>query len=83
VFNLRFSVWCLCRGLLSLKHIGPYSVKAVESLIVPTSFEVTGYVLNTTTGRQMKVELTTEMFCVLNMNSCRIVKIGCASDASC
>lgn len=48
-----------------------------------TSFEATGYVLNTTTGGQMKVELTTETFCVLDMKTCRIVKIQCASDASC
>ena len=68
MFNLRFSVCCSCRGLLLLKHIGPYSVEALGSLIASTFFEATGYVRNTTTGRQMEVELTTEMLCVLDMN---------------
>lgn len=62
-----FFVVFICRGLLLLKHIGPYSVKAVGSLIASTFFEATGYVRNTTTGRQMKVELT-------NRN---VVCIGC------
>ena len=49
-----------------------------SALTVPTtSFEGTGYVLNTTTGLQM------EMLCVLDMKSCRIVKKHCVSDASC
>jgi len=78
VFSLRFPVWCLCYGLLSLKHIGPYSVKAVGSLIVAiTSFEATGYVLNKTAGLHM------EMLCVLDMKSDGIVKKHCVSDASC
>jgi hypothetical protein len=70
-------VWCLCRSLLSLKHIGPYSVQTVGSLFVPTtSFEATGCVLYTTPGLQMEK-------CLLDMKSCGIVKKHGVSDASC
>ena len=38
------------RGLLWLKHTEPYSVEAVENVIVFTCFEATEYVRNKTTG---------------------------------